>query len=73
MGTLNEFSQKDRNKIISALVKEIKKQMPTIIDSVECDTLDAASLHYFKEGLKCGLETAIDILKEERCYKYVQG
>ena len=66
MGTLNEFSQKDRNKIISALVKEIKKQIPTIIDSVECDTLDVASLHYFKEGLKCGLETAIDILKEEK-------
>lgn len=66
MGTLNEFSQKDRNKIISVLVKEIKKQMPTIIDSVECDTLDDASLHYFKEGLKCGLKIAIDILNEER-------
>ena len=66
MGTLKGFSQKDRNKIITALVGEINKQKPIIMDSVECDTIDEVSLMYFKEGLKYGLKIAIDILNEEK-------
>lgn len=68
MGALKNFSQKDRNKIITALVGEIKNQMPIIMDSVECHTIDEVSLMYFKEGLKYGLKIAVDILNEEKHY-----
>lgn len=68
MGALKKISQKDRNKIITALVGEINKQKPIIMESVECNTIDEVSLEYFKEGLKCGLKIAIDILNEEKHY-----
>lgn len=63
------MTKNETNKLISSLIKEIKIQNKIILDSVQCESMTEEQLHYFKQGLKFGLMTAIDILKEEKLYK----
>ena len=60
------MTKNETNKLISSLIKEIKNQNKVILDSIQCDSMTEEQLHYFKQGLKFGLTTAIDILKEEK-------
>lgn len=60
------MTKNETNNFISSLIKEIKNQNKVIIDSIKCDSMTEEQLHYFKQGLKFGLMTAIDILKEEK-------
>ena len=60
------MTKKERNELIKAMEGEIKKQLPIILESIKCDTMNDADINYFKSGVEVGLKTAIDILKEER-------
>ena len=60
------MTKNETNNLISSLIKEIKNQNKVILDSIKCDSMTEEQLHYLKQGLKFGLMTAIDILKEEK-------
>lgn len=60
------MTKKEKNELIKAMEDEIKKQLPIILESIKCDTMNDADINYFKSGVELGLKTAIDILKEER-------
>lgn len=60
------MTKNETNNLISSLIEEIKKQNRVILDSVQCESMTDEQLHYFKQGLKYGLMSAIDILKEEK-------
>ena len=60
------MTKKERNDIIKSMELEIKKQIPIILESIKSDTIMDIELNYFKSGVEMGLQTAIDILKEER-------
>lgn len=60
------MTKNETNNLISSLIKEIKNQNKVILDSIQCESMTEEQLHYFKQGLKFGLMTAIDILKEEK-------
>ena len=60
------MTKNETNNLISSLIKEIKNQNKVILDSIKCDSMTEEQLHYFKQGLKFGLMTSIDILKEEK-------
>lgn len=60
------MTKNETNNLISSLIEEIKKQNRVILDSIQCESMTEEQLHYFKQGLKYGLMSAIDILKEEK-------
>lgn len=60
------MTKNETNNLISSLIEDIKKQNRVILDSVQCESMTDEQLHYFKQGLKYGLMSAIDILKEEK-------
>lgn len=60
------MTKNETNNLISSLIKEIKTQNKIILDSIQCQSMTEEQLHYFKQGLKLGLMSAIDILKEEK-------
>lgn len=60
------MTKNETNNLISSLIKEIKNQNKVILDSIQCQSMTEEQLHYFKQGLKIGLMSAIDILKEEK-------
>ena len=60
------MTKNETNNLISSLIKEIKNQNKVILDSIQCHSMTEEQLHYFKQGLKIGLMSAIDILKEEK-------
>lgn len=60
------MTKNETNNLISSLIEEIKKQNRVILDSIQCESMTDEQLHYFKQGLKYGLMSAIDILKEEK-------
>lgn len=60
------MTKNETNNLISSLIEEIKKQNRVILNSVQCESMTEEQLHYFKQGLKYGLMSAIDILKEEK-------
>lgn len=60
------MTKNETNNLISSLIEEIKRQNRVILDSIQCESMTDEQLHYFKQGLKYGLMSAIDILKEEK-------
>lgn len=60
------MTKSERNSVIKAMEDEIKKQLPIIIESIQCDTMTVVEQNYFKSGVELGLKTAINILREER-------
>lgn len=60
------MTKNETNNLISSLIEEIKQQNRVILDSIQCESMTEEQLHYFKQGLKYGLMSAIDILKEEK-------
>lgn len=59
------MTQKERRALIRSLKKEIKTQMPIILDSIKCDTMTPEQIAYFRSGVGKGIEVCIDILTEE--------
>lgn len=60
------MTKKEKNDVIKSLEKEIKNQMPVVLDGIKCDTMTEEQLHYFINGVMKGMNLCIDILKEER-------
>lgn len=60
------MTKKEKNDVIKSLEKEIKNQLPVVLDSIKCDTMTEEQLHYFINGVMKGMNLCIDILKEER-------
>ena len=60
------MTKNETNNLISSLIEEIKQQNRVILDSIQCESMTEEQLHYFKQGLKYGLMSAIDIIKEEK-------
>ena len=60
------MTKSERYDLIKQLEDEIKKQIPIVIDSIECSTMTAVELKYFKEGVEKGMRLSIDILRDER-------
>lgn len=59
------MTQKERRDLIRSLKKEIKAQMPIILNSIECPTMTPEQIAYFRSGVQKGIEVCIDILTEE--------
>lgn len=59
------MTQKERRDLIRSLKKEIKAQMPIILESIKCDTMTPEQLAYFRSGVGKGMEVSVDILTEE--------
>ena len=59
------MKQKERKDLIRSLKKEIKAQMPIILDSIKCGTMTPEQLAYFRSGVGKGIEVCIDILTDE--------
>lgn len=62
---LNAMTQKERRDLIRSLKKEIKAQMPIILNSIEAPTMTPEQIAYFRSGVQKGIEVCIDILTEE--------
>lgn len=62
---LNAMTQKERRDLIRSLKKEIKAQMPIILNSIKCPTMSPEQIAYFRSGVRKGIEVCIDILTEE--------
>lgn len=59
------MTQREKRDLIRSLKKEIKAQIPIILDSIKCDTMTPEQIAYFRSGVGKGMEVCIDILSEE--------
>lgn len=59
------MTQREKRDLIRSLKKEIKAQMPIILNSIECPTMSPAEFAYYKRGIGDGMKLCIDILTEE--------
>ena len=59
------MTQREKRDLIRSLKREIKTQIPIILESIECKTMTPEQLAYFKSGIGKGMEASIDILTEE--------
>lgn len=61
----SDMTQREKRDLIRSLKKEIKAQMPIILDSIQCNTMTPEQIAYFRSGVGKGMEVCIDILSEE--------
>lgn len=59
------MTQREKRDLIRSLKKEIKAQMPIILDSIRCETMTPEQMAYFRSGVGKGMEACVDILTEE--------
>lgn len=59
------MTKQEKRDLIRSLKKEIKTQMPIILESIKCDTMTPEQLAYFRSGVCKGMEVSVDILTEE--------
>ena len=59
------MTKQEKRDLIRLLKKEIKTQIPIVLESIKCKTMTNAELAYFKSGVGKGMELCINILTEE--------
>ena len=59
------MTKREQRDLIRSLKKEIKAQMPILLNSIECPTMTPEQIAYFRSGVRKGIEVCIDILTEE--------
>lgn len=59
------MTKREKRDLIRSLKKEIKTQLPIILNSIECPTMTSEQIAYFKSGVGRGIEVCLDILTEE--------
>ena len=59
------MTKREQRDLIRPLKKEIKAQMPIILNNIECPTMSPEQIAYFRSGVQKVIEVCIDILTEE--------